>query len=100
MTTPLVPSITDEQLSELESLLACDPQGSIFTSAKELGSLISRLRAAERDAERYRWLRDSVWYVGPQPDDEENGYRSNDKNWRVEGIDIAIDAAMLEARNK
>jgi hypothetical protein len=58
MTTPPVPSITDEQLAELESIIgAADeeyPQRAIYAS------LIARLRAAEADARRYRWLKENV----------------------------------------
>lgn len=50
MNAAAVQSITDEQLAEIESMLACDPQGSIYTDANELGGLIARLRAAEKDA--------------------------------------------------
>ncbi len=100
MTTPIVPSITDEQLAKLERLsdganqsgwywddktvdedgYTFIPEGSclvgeIFLAEQYEGdqedcnfieaakpavikSLITRLRAAEKDAERYRWLRD------------------------------------------
>lgn len=55
MTTPIVPSITDEQLAELESSADhqyCTVPGSI------IAGILLRLRAAEKDAARYRWLRD------------------------------------------
>lgn len=59
MTTPIVPSITDEQLVDLEmhadlprpDEIDCD------ISFGELRGLIARLRAAEKDAARYRRLR-------------------------------------------
>ncbi len=64
MTTPLVPSITDEQIAEIEEF--CDGDWSADfeevrgIKAGVLRALISRLRAAERDAERYRWLRNDA----------------------------------------
>lgn len=55
MTTPIVPSITDEQLAALEAAA-----NNRYTTVP--GSLLAgiaiRLRAAEKDAARYRWLRD------------------------------------------
>lgn len=55
-------TITDEQIAEIEAFCnmavfkddANSPQ-----SMGELRALISRLRAAERDAARYRWMRDN-----------------------------------------
>lgn len=43
--------ITDEQIAEIE-VDGCYP------TADEFRALISRLRAAEMDAARYRWLRE------------------------------------------
>jgi hypothetical protein len=57
MTTPIVPSITDEQLAELESSYEhayCTIPGSL------IAALVLRLRAAETDAARYRFLRSDV----------------------------------------
>ncbi len=56
MTTPLVPSITDEQLIDLES--QCEKFSGFAVNSTLVEQLISRLRAAERDAGRYRWLRE------------------------------------------
>lgn len=58
MTNPIVPSITDEQLEELEAaLLDADDDYPL----KDLWmALVNRLRAAEADAKRYRWLRDKA----------------------------------------
>lgn len=86
MTTPIVQSISDEQLAELEeychkrAFVCCGNFKSwaeymsareevccnepvltdvnINTPAEEILGLIARLRAAEADAKRYRWLRD------------------------------------------
>jgi len=81
MSTPIVPSITDEQLKDLESF-ASDSKLNIYrpmgwahsvrcgnhlqtdheylsaASPDVMLALIARLRAAEKDAGRYRWLRD------------------------------------------
>ncbi len=58
MTTPLVPSITDEQLIDLES--QCEKFSGFAVNSTLVEQLISRLRAAERDAGRYRWLLDNA----------------------------------------
>lgn len=60
MNATAVQSITDEQLAEIESMLACDPQGSIYTDANELGGLISRLRAAENKLRAWEPIMDEV----------------------------------------
>ncbi len=53
MTTPIVPSISDEQLAELEESFApFDGQQSMM-----IKGLIARLRAAEDDAKRWRHAR-------------------------------------------
>lgn len=52
----------------------------------------------KRDAERYRWLRESMWYVGrDQFYCGEGGYMQNytNENYDQENLDAAIDAAML-----
>lgn len=53
MTTPLVQSISDEQLADSERLLADLER---FVCIGSIGALIARLRAAEADAKRYRHL--------------------------------------------
>lgn len=55
MTASIVPSITDEQLAELERDAE---QGMAPASVSVFRALIARLRAAEKDAARYRWLRE------------------------------------------
>lgn len=54
MTTPLVPSITDEQLSDLEK--QCEKFAGFAVSSTLVEQLISRLRAAEMDAARLEWM--------------------------------------------
>ncbi|YCH23123.1 hypothetical protein M1D96_06360 [Pseudomonas sp. D1-3] len=63
MTTPIVPSITDEQLAELEESVVstlADPELSDkdVATVMAIGGIIARLRASEKEAARYRWLRD------------------------------------------
>lgn len=59
MTTNPVMSITDEQIAEIVRMnselneLRCVVR---YIRVDEVEALISRLRAAEKDAERYRWL--------------------------------------------
>ncbi|AKE70322.1 TPA: hypothetical protein ACGJ7L_006471 [Pseudomonas aeruginosa] len=102
MTTP----ISDEQLAELEGYSQhpafLGDEDSAITMG-ELRGLIARLRAAEADAKRYRWLRNPDQDVslvldkvsGEVPADEFGcggylayEYRSGDE------LDAAIDAAM------
>ena len=59
MTTPLVPSITDDQLADLEK--QCEKFAGFAVSSTLVEQLISRLRAAERDAERLNKL-DAIGY--------------------------------------
>lgn len=54
MTTPIVPSISDEKLAEI---YADAVDGGQCNDVDTL-LIIARLRAAEADAKRYRWLRD------------------------------------------
>ena len=58
MTTAPVPSITDEQLAEIEQ--QCEKFSGFSVNSVLVEQLIARLRAAERDAERYRWMREQA----------------------------------------
>jgi len=49
-----------------------------------------------RDAERYRWLISSHWYVGPEPDGEFGGVPWEDHNATKGGVTQAIDAAIAQ----
>ncbi|MGC6958478.1 hypothetical protein ACP0JK_26500 [Pseudomonas aeruginosa] len=92
MTTP----ISDERLADLDELTAklagedwwVDWDGSyaVTASPSNIQSLIARLRAAEADARRYRWLRGF----------ERGGITVRDlkSHLHVEGLDAAIDEAM------
>jgi len=94
MTTPIVPSISDEQLAELEQsasheFFSDDDDAAVMFG--ELLGLIARLRAAEADAKRYRFLCD------PQGSDED--YLADAMNklnaWADKSeVDQAVDAAM------
>ena len=52
MTTPTVPSITDEQLAEIER--QCEKFAGFAVNSTLVEQLITRLRAAERDAQDLR----------------------------------------------
>lgn len=96
MTTPIVPSISDELIEELEAIQHDASFVTRETDSQEyLGNLAARtlacLRSAEADAKRYRWLRDVL--------------RHDEKRWIGAGswnhanippaeFDAAIDAAM------
>lgn len=69
MTTPLVQSISDEQLAELEQAVEESMLYAVQIDTAKISALIARLRAAEADAKRYRWLRDNDQF-DPQSQDE------------------------------
>lgn len=55
MTTPIMPSITDEQLAEIERFL--DFGGSMLkTKSEAWRGVIARLRAAEKDVKRLDFM--------------------------------------------
>lgn len=78
--------ISDEQLAEVEEIAFRDTATRVTVKASELRGLIARLRAAEADAQRYRWLRGF----------ERGGITVRDlkSHLHVEGLDAAIDEAM------
>ncbi|HHW1589614.1 TPA: hypothetical protein ACUT5W_000982 [Pseudomonas aeruginosa] len=101
MTNPIVLSISDEQLAELEGYSQhpafLGDEDSAITMG-ELRGLIARLRAAEADAKRYRWLRDSGRLLGDSMDSHADYFfvvtaDGEDVMW-FEQLDSAIDAAM------
>lgn len=126
MTTPIVQSISDEQLTELEeychkrAFVCCGNFKSgaeymsareevccnepvltdvnINTPAEEILGLIARLRAAEADAKRYRWLCASAWYVGPEPCGDTEAVSWHDHNETMDGVTEAIDKAIAMER--
>ena len=62
-----------------------------------LPELVTHIESLAKDAGRYRWLRDSIWYVGP--DDfycgeggDMNEYENH--NCQADTLDTAIDTAM------
>ena len=59
MTNAPVTIITDEQIDELEGFLAEAESLGPMTDCETVQALISRLRAAEMDAGRYRFIRDT-----------------------------------------
>ncbi|EKL0657277.1 hypothetical protein ACF0C8_10100 [Pseudomonas aeruginosa] len=126
MTTPIVQSISDEQLAELEeychkrAFVCCGNFKSgaeymsareevccnepvltdvnINTPAEEILGLIARLRAAEADAKRYRWLCASAWYVGPEPCGDTEAVSWHDHNETMDGVTEAIDKEIAMER--
>lgn len=74
MTTAPIPSITDEQIAEIEAeaLHAVSSEWSASVSGNYILALISRLRAAERDAARYQFMACAceVTYMGTVIEDE------------------------------
>ncbi|MBA5058310.1 hypothetical protein H2N66_31045 [Pseudomonas aeruginosa] len=84
MTTP----ISDERLEEVETLYIGDRSrlDSTVILSGTLADIIARLRAAEADAKRYRWLRGF--------DRGEIAVRDLKSHLHVEGLDAAIDEAM------
>lgn len=94
MTTP----ISDEQLAEVEEIAFRDTATRVTVKASDLRGLIARLRAAEADAKRYRWLRDSGRLLGDSMDSHADNFcvvtaDGEDVMW-FEQLDSAIDAAM------
>ncbi|HBO3538562.1 TPA: hypothetical protein ONA95_004768 [Pseudomonas aeruginosa] len=90
MTNP----ISDEQLAELAD--GCID--SIPCPISALYELAERLIAAEADAKRYRWLRDSGRLLGDSMDSHADNFcvvtaDGEDVMW-FEQLDSAIDAAM------
>ncbi len=105
MSTPPVTTLTDELIADLERAVSDATEGAPNDTLADLLSELRRLRAEnaelKRDAERYRWLRDSIWYVGP--DDfycgeggDMNEYQNH--NCQAEELDHAIDTAMSAAK--
>ncbi len=68
MTTPIVPSITDEQLAEIERFLGFGGS-TLKLHTGPLRGLIARLRAAEKDAARYRFLKETDQFFGVKLDE-------------------------------
>lgn len=94
MTTP----ISDEQLAQVEEIAFRDTATRVTVKASDLRGLIARLRAAEADAKRYRWLRDSGRLLGDSMDSHADYFfvvtaDGEDVMW-FEQLDSAIDAAM------
>ena len=51
----------DEEQSRIEDMLARRERMALGVTCTEMIELITRLRQAEKDAARYRWLRDRNW---------------------------------------
>jgi hypothetical protein len=57
-------------------------------------ALLQYVRELRVDAERYRWLCQSAWYVGPEPRGDTESVSWHDKNETRNGVTEAIDAAI------
>lgn len=96
MATGLVVSVTDELVAELELSVECVwPETDL--AVVTLRALLAERAELKRDAERYRWLRESMWYVGPDnffcgEGGDMNDYENH--NYRADTLDTAIDASM------
>ena len=88
MTTTPVHSITDEEMEDLVKM-------PYLAQSYQIVSLITRLREAEKDSARYRWLRDSGNF---SPSAFGNGWSLNCGYTRAQPIllDAAVDTAMQE----
>lgn len=96
MTTPIVQSISDERLAEVESQYIGDRSrlDSTVILCGTLADIIARLRAAEADAKRYRWLRDKNSMPGVVCTNGQVEKYFNEYMMCGEVMDKAIDAAM------
>ena len=87
MNAKAVMPITDEQIAELE--MQCEKFAGFAVYSILVEQLISRLRAAEIDAARYRWLTD-----GKRGDYCWNNVLSEEDRGDHDYLDIAIDTSM------
>lgn len=98
MTTPIVPSISDEDLDAIEQYTMWTdktPNSATVITFHELQQVIARLRDNEKDAARYRFLCD------PGDADEDClAHAINTLNaWADKSeIDQAVDAAMEQSK--
>lgn len=112
-TTAAVQTLTDELLGDIareySQFDALDPIRPVLDGAArlisdqfdELRTLRAENAELRKDAGRYRWLRDSAWYVGPDEfycgeGGDMNEYENH--NCQAETLDIAIDTAMEQAK--
>lgn len=76
----------DEEQARMKSMLDRRERMALGVTCTEMIELITRLRQAEKDAERYRWLRESTHFDSMQHQLYCLHYG--------ERLDIAIDEAM------
>lgn len=65
-------------------------------AADALRDLASQVESLQADAERYRWLKTSSWYVGMQPEFDYGMGESYDQNYG-EILNNAIDEARKQS---
>ena len=93
--TPIEP-ISDEQLAASERLIT--ELERVASALPSVRAMVARLRAAEADAKRYRWLCASAWYVGPEPRGDTEAVSWHDHNETKDGVTEAIDKAIAMER--
>ena len=86
----------DEEQARMESMLDRRERMALGVTCTEMIELITRLRQSEKDAARYRWLRDeavSVQFSAPLVFNADDC--ANPKSW-IDGehLDYALDKAM------
>lgn len=92
MNNTQTPSITDLAIAEIEKeAIALHPVYSIDLLPIHVLGLIARLRAAERDAARYRWMRAGGLYSMPYTD-----HGAGPEFSTCEEFDADVDAAMIK----
>lgn len=65
-------------------------------AADEIERLTAERDALRADAARYRWLKESDWYIGPAPEGDLIGVSWNDFNDRTGWVDAIIDAELAK----
>jgi len=93
---PYDPYSSDPSCNGYHDMVAlCDHYLSTQGQDKRIALLESKLSEAEKDAERYRWLRKTPHWIHSAPPMRAVTYQW--RNWHQDGdlLDASIDAAML-----
>ena len=91
----------DEEMGRMQKMLDRRERMALGVTCTEMIELITRLREAEKDAARYRWLRDRVcmFYVSAEGCDSKDAYLTvtgYGDDCSREVVDAAIDEQMKE----
>lgn len=92
MTTPIVQSISDEQFADSERLIT--ELERVTSALPSVRAMIARLRAAEADAKRYRFLRDENTAPGFLRNNDRAADYANEHMACGEVMDRLIDSEM------